>query len=192
VFRYLGNCGVGYDFEATTSHPKLDTLLDGDLVLVDCGPDYNHYTMDIARMWPINGRFDEWQRHTCGLIAEYHKVLLALAGPGKLVKDIYEEAAKLMLAKYVGDDTGTSILQNMIARGVGYFNHHVGLSVHDAVGPWVGEPLKPGMVVVVDPMVWLQNVPHGYVRGKTPSSSPRTVARCSRPRRRSSWTRSKR
>lgn len=164
VFRLMGNCGHAYDFIIEPSHPASDTLLDGDLVLVDCAPDCGGYTMDIARMWPVNGVFDAWQRHTCGLIAEYHKTLLARTRAGALVADIYREAAEHMRERYRGDAAGSAILENMITRGVRYFNHHVGLSAHDAVCPWQDEPLRAGMVMVVDPMVWLEDAPHGYVR----------------------------
>lgn len=30
-------------------------LNDGDIVLVDCAPDYRYYTSDIGRMWPVKG-----------------------------------------------------------------------------------------------------------------------------------------
>jgi len=32
-------------------------LLDGDLLLIDCAPDYQYYTSDITRMWPVNGKY---------------------------------------------------------------------------------------------------------------------------------------
>jgi len=164
VFRMMGNCGHAYELILEPSHQDSETLLDGDLVLVDCGPDYHYYTMDIARIWPVNGRYDQWQRHTCGLIVEYHKTLLRLLSPGKLSRELYDEAARLMLAKYADDEKGTAILRNMIDRDVKYYNHNVGLSVHDAVTPYRDEPFKAGMVVAVDPMVWLDDAPHGYVR----------------------------
>jgi Xaa-Pro aminopeptidase len=164
VYRSLGNCGLGYEFEVSPSHPQSAVLLDGDMVLVDGGPDYHHYTSDIARIWPVNGHFDSWQRHTYGLIADYMETLLRLTAPGKLIQDIYAEAASSMLQKYEGDEAGLAIIQNMMRRGVSYINHHVGMSVHDAVGSWKEEPLQAGMVVVIDPMVWLDQAPHGYIR----------------------------
>jgi len=164
VFRMMGNCGHAYEFMLEPSHPDSETLLDGDLVLVDCAPDYHYYTMDIARIWPVNGRYDPWQRHTCGLIVQYHKTLLRLARPGMRSRELYDEAARLMLKMYEGDENGLAILRNMIERDVKYYNHSVGLSAHDAVSPWRDEPFKAGMVVAVDPMVWLTDAPHGYVR----------------------------
>jgi len=165
VFRAMGNCGHAYEFILEPSHQDSEMLLDGDLVLVDCGPDYHYYTMDIARIWPVNGRYDQWQRHTCQLIVEYHKTLLRLLAPGKLSSEIYAEAARLMLAKYAGDEKGTVIINRMIDRDVKYYNHNVGLSVHDAVTPCRDKPFRAGMVLAVDPMVWFDDdAPHGYVR----------------------------
>lgn len=164
VYRLLGDCGPGYDFEAMPSTPGTPDLRDGDLVLVDCAPEYHHYTSDIARIWPVNGHFDAWQRHTYGVIASYHQTLLRLIAPGRRDDEIYKAAAEAMLKQYAGDEGGLAIIQNMIRRGVKYLNHHVGLSVHDAVGAWRDEPLAPGMVLVCDPMVWLDHAPHGYVR----------------------------
>ena len=57
-------------------------LQDGDLVLVDCAPDYCYYTSDIGRMWPVNGRYSPVQRELYGFMVEYHKVLLRLIRPG--------------------------------------------------------------------------------------------------------------
>ncbi len=165
VFRITGRCGHAYDFILEPSHPESERMRDGDLVLLDCAPDYHGYAMDIARIWPVNGTFDTWQRHTYGIIVEYHKALLAKARPGRRVQDIYEESAAEMLGLYHHDEKATAILRNMIARGVRYYNHHVGLSPHDAVdGTWRERPLEVGMVLAVDPMVWLDDAPHGYVR----------------------------
>lgn len=164
VFRIEGDCGHSYDFILEPSHPESQTLLDGDLVLMDCAPDHGCYAGDIARMWPVNGVFDAWQRHTYGLIVDYHKTLLRMTKAGAMVGDIYKQAADQMVARYKSDAAAMAILNNMFERGVRYFNHAVGLSTHDAVGPWQETPLQPGMVVVVDPMVWLDDAPHGYVR----------------------------
>ena len=41
----------------------------GDLVLADCGAEYQHYTADITRTYPINGKFSEEQKEIAALIA---------------------------------------------------------------------------------------------------------------------------
>jgi Xaa-Pro aminopeptidase len=164
VYQLRGQCSEGYDYLVTRSTEDSETLIDGDLVLMDCGPDYHHYTTDIARIWPVNGIYDEWQRHTYGFIVEYHKTMIAQLKPGAIAKQVYDDTAAQMLGRFRGDSVATAMIRNMTERGVRYLNHSVGMSVHDNVKGWHDDPLKPGMVIVVDPMIWLEDVPHTYVR----------------------------
>jgi Xaa-Pro aminopeptidase len=175
IFRHHGHCGKGYGIIAASGTNTWqghygrnnETLNSGELVLMDCGPDLRHYTSDIARVWPVSGTYDPWQRRVYGFITEYHKVLLSLIKPGCTAREIYDEAAKIMKHKIKSRTfpypNVTRLLQQMIKRDVGYLNHAVGLSVHDAVGPWKDRPLQPGFVVVVDPMVWCEPQ-HHYIR----------------------------
>lgn len=175
VFRHYGHCGKGYGIIAASGTNTWqghygrnnETLRDGEVVLMDCGPDLRHYTSDIARVWPVSGAYDPWQRRVYGLITEYHKVLLNLIGPGRTPGEIYAEAAKVMKRKVKSRTfpcrNVTRLLQQMIRKGVRYLNHPVGLSVHDAAGPWKEQPLRAGFVVAVDPMVWCEPQ-HHYIR----------------------------
>ncbi len=43
-------------------------IADGDLVLVDAGCEYDHYTADITRTWPANGRFSPVQRRVYDIV----------------------------------------------------------------------------------------------------------------------------
>lgn len=176
VFRDQGHCGLGYGVIAAGGQRTWNghylynnqTLDDGEIVLMDCGPDLRHYTSDIARVWPVNGTFDDWHRRVYGFIVEYHKTLLSLVRPGIRPNEIYTEAARQMTDKCTnGPEHLTSmkpILDQMIERGVKYLNHCVGLSVHDAVSrSWRTDPLREGIVCVVDPMVWCEPQ-HEYIR----------------------------
>lgn len=175
VFRDQGHCGLGYGVIAASGrntwnghyHHNNATLLDGDVVLMDCGPDLRHYTSDIARIWPVNGIFGEWHRRVYGFIAAYHKTLLGLIRPGALPSDIYAEAARIMaaLCKTPSSPFGdqSPLLHQMVARGVCYLNHAVGFSVHDSVERWHDKPLEAGIVCVLDPMVWCEPE-HQYIR----------------------------
>ncbi|MDX1681725.1 MAG: Xaa-Pro peptidase family protein [Phycisphaeraceae bacterium] len=175
VFRDQGHCGLGYGVIAAggrrtwDGHYQLNnaTLAEDEIVLMDCGPDLRHYTSDIARLWPVNGVFSDWHRRVYGFIVEYHKTLLALVRPGVLVKDIYEQSEKTMADLCMEPDAPwhdmKPIFEAMVEKGVRYLNHAVGLSVHDAVGPWQDQPLKEGFVGVMDPMVWCEDR-HEYIR----------------------------
>jgi len=132
-------------------------LLDGDLVLVDCAPDYHYYTSDIGRMWPVNGHYSPVQRELYGFIVKYHKVLLSLIRPGLTDTWILQKAATEMLN--VIENTGFSkeIYEASARRALEFpyhMSHCVGMAVHD-VGHYRGKELKPGMVFAVDPMMWI-------------------------------------
>lgn len=176
VFRDQGHCGLGYGVIAASGtriwdghyHINNATMRAGEIVLMDCGPDLRHYTSDIARMWPVDGTFSPWHRRVYGLIVAYHKVLLELVRPGVRPDEIYAEAARRMLARC--DDAVDALagmrpyVEQMIARGVRYINHGVGLSVHDAIDAgWKDEPLREGFVCVLDPMIWCE-LERQYIR----------------------------
>lgn len=176
VFRDRGHCGPGYGIIVAGGKRTWDghyhynnaTLRDGEIVLMDCGPDLRHYTSDIARIWPVNGVFGEWHRLVYGFIVEYHKTLLSLIRPGVLPDHIYAESARRMMERCNDPASGLAparpLLDQMIAAGVRYLNHGVGLSVHDAIDmTWRGEPLREGFVCALDPMVWCEPQ-HEYIR----------------------------
>lgn len=136
-----------------------DPLKDGDLVLMDYAPDYGYYTSDIGRMWPVNGKFNDWQRELCTYILEYHKAVLSRIRPGVMVEDIMAEAAVAM--KPLIDKVGFSkpeyeaAVMKMIESGGGVFSHTVGMAVHDDAH-YKGDVLKAGQVFAVDPQLWVR------------------------------------
>ncbi len=175
VFRDRGHCGLGYGVivaggkRTWDGHYHLNnaTLRDGEIVLMDCGPDLRHYTSDIARLFPVNGKFSEWHRRVYGFIVEYQKTLLDLIRPGVLPADIYRDAEKKMGALCHEASSPyhdmKPFFDQMVKKGVRYLNHAVGLSVHDAIGDWRDQPLREGFVCVLDPMVWCE-AEHEYIR----------------------------
>jgi Xaa-Pro aminopeptidase len=130
-------------------------LADGDLVLVDCGPDYRHYASDITRMWPVNGRYDDVQRQLYGFMVAYHQALLRLLRPGVTAEQVRDEAAAEM-AEVVARTAWTDPVHEQAARRALAFPHHlshpVGMAVHD-VGHYRGQVLRPGLVLSVDPQL---------------------------------------
>jgi Xaa-Pro aminopeptidase len=132
-------------------------LQDGDLVLVDCAPDYRYYTSDIGRMWPVNGRYTPLQRELYGLIVAYHKVLLRLIRPGVTDAQIQQEAAAEMEAVVETTSFSKPIYEEAARRALAFpyhMSHPVGMAVHD-VGHYRGQPLQPGVVLALDPQMWI-------------------------------------
>jgi Xaa-Pro aminopeptidase len=132
-------------------------LKDGDMVLMDYAPDYRYYTSDVARMWPVNGKYTAGQRQLCEFILAYRNALLKRIRPGALPAQIMDEAAQEM-GEYLKRNKFSQSQYERAAREAlkfrGHLSHPVGMAVHD-VGSYRDVALKTGMVFSVDPMLWV-------------------------------------
>jgi Xaa-Pro aminopeptidase len=146
-------------------HRNDQPLRDGDLVLMDYAPDYRYYTSDVARMWPVNGRFSPAQRALYGFVVDYAQALLKRIRLGVTADAVMDEAAKEMEGA-VARTRFASAVHEKAAREMlrfrGHLSHPVGLAVHD-VGDYRRRPLQPGDVFSVDPQMWV-NEERLYVR----------------------------
>jgi Xaa-Pro aminopeptidase len=135
-------------------------LKSGDLVLMDYAPDYGCYVSDIARVWPVNGKYNAWQRELLQFVLEYHKAVLARIRPGVTPRQIMDEARVAMEPVFAKTKFSKPIYEkaarNLVERGGGVFSHPVGMAVHDD-GEYTRrggvDPLKPGHVFAVDPQL---------------------------------------
>lgn len=128
---------------------------DGDLVLVDCGPDYLYYASDITRMWPVNGVYDRVQRQLYGFMVDYHRTLLRLLRPGVTAEQVQAEAAEEMRAVVDRTEFFAPHYAQAAERALSFpvhLSHPVGMAVHD-VGHYRGQVLRPGIVLSVDPQL---------------------------------------
>lgn len=138
---------------------KGDRLVDGDMLLMDWAPDYRYYKSDVARMWPVNGRYTDKQRHVADFILAYRDALIAQIRPGVTSDDVLDQAAATMrkwldMRPFAEPALAAAAEDSLKFRG--HFQHSVGLSVHD-VGGVRGKPLEPGMIFTIDPMLWLHD-----------------------------------
>jgi Xaa-Pro aminopeptidase len=132
------------------------TLKDGDLVLMDYAPDYRYYVSDIGRVFPVNGKYNAWQRELLQFVLEYHKAVMTRVRPGVTPIQIRQEAAKAMDTVFAGTKFSKPIYERaartLVENGGGVFSHTVGMAVHD-VGSYAGKPLQPGQVFSIDPQL---------------------------------------
>ncbi len=132
-------------------------LVSGDLVLMDYAPDYRYYTSDIGRMWPVSGTYAPWQRELYGFMVRYHEQLLARIRPGVTADAILDEAAAAMREVIEHTTFSKPIYEQAARRSLsfgGHLSHPVGMCVHD-VGDYRSGALVPGLVMTVDPMMWV-------------------------------------
>lgn len=130
-------------------------LVDGDLVLVDAGPDLAYYASDVTRIWPVNGRYDAVQRQLYGFMVAYHEALLRRLRPGVTAESVQAQVAEEM-GEVVAETAWAKPIYAEAARRALDFPHHlshpVGLAVHD-VGHYRGTTLTEGVVLTVDPQL---------------------------------------
>jgi len=139
-------------------------IADGDLVLVDAGCEYNHYTADITRTWPANGRFSPAQRRVYELVLAAQKEAVAMAVPGATIDDLHQHCIRRLTEGMIELGLLAGPVDARI-EDLGYkkffmhgTSHWLGLDVHD-VGAYTRggkpRPLEPGMVITVEPGLYV-------------------------------------
>ncbi len=143
-----------------------DELRAGELVLVDSGAELDLYASDVTRTWPVGGRFSAEQRAVYEIVLAAQKAAIAEVRPGAHVRSAHEAALRVLTAGLIelGLLHGTldEALENetykqFYMHGTG---HWIGLDVHD-VGAYrladgtTHRPLEPGMVVTVEPGLYV-------------------------------------
>lgn len=125
-------------------------LTDGDFLVLDSGPEFQDYDVDITVSFPINGKFSPRQLEIYEACNEVSKACLSLYKPGISGYEIGEKV-KEMLKKKGYDLTKDAFTQLRFFKEGG-LTHYVGLATHDAGGRDLnyGAPLKPGQVFASD------------------------------------------
>jgi Xaa-Pro aminopeptidase len=136
------NSIVGSGFNGTVLHYMDNNQPIGtdDLIVIDSGAAYKGYAADITRTFPASGKFTAEQR-------EIYEVVLAAQLAGiKAVKTGTKMSDVDAAARNVIDKAG---LGHAFIHNIG---HQLGLEVHDVTPTGA---LKPGMVVTIEPGVYL-------------------------------------
>jgi Xaa-Pro aminopeptidase len=164
------------------NHGREGVLEPGGLFLLDAGAETREgYAGDLTTTFPISGVFDERQRAVYDIVLRAHKAARESMAPGVPYRTAHLAAARAVVEglKELGlmrGDTDAAVASGAHAlffpHGIG---HQLGLDVHDMenLGEiWVGydgepkstqfglaslrmsKPLKPGMVVTVEPGIY--------------------------------------
>lgn len=160
VFDYMckkaGARDLAYNviISSAENHPYLhyfrhDRLLEkGDFLVVDAGPDYKYYDVDITVSYPADGKFTPRQREIYTACNEIEKACFKFYRPGVTPQEIGAQAKQYLIDQ--GIDLSTDVYQAMMRHlDRGGVTHFVGMAVHD-VGGDTKEPLRPGMVIALD------------------------------------------
>lgn len=145
---------------------NLDRLTSGDLVLMDFAPEYRYYTSDIARVWPVSGKFSSDQRELLQFVLDYRNTILERITPGLTPRAIQQDAKSAMEAVFrrtkFSKPGYERAARRLVDGGGGVFSHPVGMAVHDD-GDYSRMPLKLGHVFSIDPQLRVPEE-HIYLR----------------------------
>jgi Xaa-Pro aminopeptidase len=127
----------------------------GDLLLVDAAGNYQGYTGDITRTYPVSGRFTREQREIYEIVFAAQEAGIRAAKAGNRAADIQaacDEVLRAGLVKLglVTDPNGQQF-KIWATHGV---SHWIGMDVHD-VGVR-SRPLAPGMTFVIEPGIYIR------------------------------------
>ncbi|MBU1144898.1 MAG: aminopeptidase P family protein [Firmicutes bacterium] len=128
-------------------------IKDGDLVLLDLGALSDTYASDISRTFPANGTFTSRQAKIYEIVLSVNKKTIEYVKPGIFVADLNRYAKDLLTQglKAIGLIKEDSEIDRYYYHSV---SHYLGLDVHD-VGTYQ-EPLKPGIVLTVEPGLYIE------------------------------------
>jgi Xaa-Pro aminopeptidase len=131
-------------------YSRNDSTMDaGELVLVDVGAEYAGYAGDVTRTFPVSGRFTDRQRSLYDLVLETQRAAIDAVRPGVTIEELNRIAREAMAAAS-GTLCGERGCEAYFIHGL---SHHLGLDVHDPGIP--GRPLEPGMVITIEPGIYL-------------------------------------
>ncbi|XP_006890154.1 PREDICTED: probable Xaa-Pro aminopeptidase 3 [Elephantulus edwardii] len=132
-------------------------IKDGEMVLLDGGCEASCYVSDITRTWPVNGRFTAPQAELYEAVLEIQKTCLSLCSPGSSLENIYSLMLTLIGQKL--QELGISRENDAFKAARKYCPHHVGhylgMDVHDTPDMPRSLPLQPGMVITVEPGIYI-------------------------------------
>lgn len=152
-------------------------LREGDLCLIDAGCELDGYAADITRTFPVSGRFSPAQRELYDIVLAAQEAAIAETRAGVPYNVPHDAAVRVlaqgMLDSGLLDRNKEGSVDDVLASGayrrfyMHRTGHWLGMDVHD-VGeyrvpgpapadgerPW--RPLEPGMVLTVEPGIYVR------------------------------------
>ncbi len=139
-------------------------LIDGDILLIDAGAEYESYASDVSRTFPVNGVFSNEQRDVYSVVLAAQQAAIDAVQPGNHWNDPHEAAVQTITRGLVSLGILKGRVRTLIkdkAYAKYYMHrtgHWLGMDVHDVGdykvdGEW--RMLEPGMVLTIEPGLYL-------------------------------------
>jgi Xaa-Pro aminopeptidase len=157
---------VGSGANATCLHYETNNCLikDGDLILIDAGAEYGHYSADITRTFPANGKFTDIQSKLYNIVLDAQMAAIDEIKSGNKLDAYHDKAVQVLVDGLMGigllKGEKDKIMEEkafskFYMHGTG---HWMGMDVHDVGSRKIGDEMRvfePGMIVTVEPGLYI-------------------------------------
>jgi Xaa-Pro aminopeptidase len=147
---------VGCGKNATTLHyeESQSRVHPGLLMLMDVGAEYGHYSADVTRTFPVNGKFTKEQGEVYQIVYDAQEAAAKVIKPGATLSQVHNAATEvikdgLLKLGLITDRNGDQY-RVWFMHGT---SHWLGMNVHDVGG---GATLEPGMVFTNEPGIYIR------------------------------------
>jgi Xaa-Pro aminopeptidase len=146
---------VGCGKNATTLHYEeaQGRVRMGLLLLMDVGAEYGHYSADVTRTFPVNGKFSKEQAEIYQIVYDAQEAAAKAIHPGATLSQVHNAAQAVikdgLLRLGLITDVNSQQYRTWFMHGT---SHWLGMNVHD-VGSGA---LEPGMVFTNEPGIYLR------------------------------------
>jgi Xaa-Pro aminopeptidase len=130
-------------------------LNDNELVLLDLGATKAYYCADISRTFPVSGRFSPRQATLYSIVLEAQQAVFDAIKPGVTLLEL-NTIVKNTYAKRCVEEGVIASADQVDTVYYHSVSHFLGLDTHD-VGQLEGMKLVPGMVITVEPGLYVAN-----------------------------------
>jgi len=143
-----------------------DQLENGKLVLLDAGAEYQHYTGDITRTFPVNGHFSGPQKELYNVVLNAQLAAIEIIKPGVVWDDLQEVTIYNLTQGLIdlGIVKGSidSIIESKTYKHfyMHHLSHWIGMNVHDDCEYKIDNhwrKLQPGMLMSIEPGLYIPN-----------------------------------
>ena len=139
-------------------------LVDGELILIDAGCEYEYYASDITRTIPVNGTFSEPQRELYNMLLDVQLQIIKMIKPHAKRSELQKKSEELLCDGMIKLGILKGKRKKLIKKnehkkyyphGIG---HWMGLDVHDEA-PYKDKkakeiPFIPGMILTIEPAIY--------------------------------------
>src|SRR5437762_7412337 len=148
---------VGCGPNATTLHyeESQGPVKTGQLMLMDVGAEYEHYSADVTRTFPVNGKFSKEQAEIYQIVYDAQEAAAKASKPGATLSDAHRASAEVIKAGLfklglITDRNSDWQYRIWFMHGTG---HWLGMNVHDVGG---GAAFVPGAVFTNEPGIYVR------------------------------------